>query len=125
MQKLLAYLQEGFYIGANTSEVQVEFLAYNAEDKFYSLVRVFFTFENSGVLAVEHKVYILQNSAYDLASQSAARIAYEVIFVLLYLWQIALEIWEMKNLGHKWPQYFLDYSNVLDLASLGALDAEA
>jgi len=121
VNKLLTYLQEGFYIDKNTSEVQVEFVAYNAEGKFYSLVKVGFEFDNSGVLAVDSKVKILQNSAYDFDSLSVRRFVLEIAFVLLYLFQIALEIHELKKLGHKWPEYFMDFSNILDITSLALI----
>ena len=125
MQKLLTYLQEGFYIGANTSTVQVEFLTYNPEEKFYALVTIDFEFEKSGNLAFESKVKIIQNKAYDFDYESTSRVVAEVIFLLLYLFQIAIEFYELKKFGHNWPQYFLTYSNLLDITSLGAFVADA
>ena len=117
VQKLLAYLEEGFYISTNTSLIEVELLMYNPNVEMYTLVLVKFTFEEAGTLAVEDVVKIFPARRYT--EDGWGRVVMEGIFVILFLFQIVIEIYELRKLGDEWPEYFLDVSNLLDITGLG------
>ena len=120
VSELLTYLEEGFFISSTTSNIEVEFLAYNPEENIYTMVLVTFTFEETGTLSVESIVKQFATSRYDFnVERVRVRLVFEVLFVVLFLYQIYIEINELVVLGHNWPQYFMSGSNLLDIFSIG------
>ena len=120
VSELLTYLEEGFFISSSTSKIDVEFLAYNPEVNIFTMVLVKFEFESTGTLSVSPTVKQFAASRYDMNREEVrVRVAFEVLFVLLFLYQIFLEIDELVELKHNWPQYFQSGSNLLDIFSIG------
>lgn len=120
VSEMLTYLEEGFFISSTTSNIEVEFLAYNPEENIYTMVLVTFTFEETGTLSVEPIVKQFATSRYNFnVERVRVRLVFEVLFVVLFLYQIYIEINELVVLGHNWPQYFMSGSNLLDIFSIG------
>eukprot|EP00937_MAST-01D_sp_MAST-1D-sp2_P003230 g3230.t1 len=95
-QLLLRYLKDGFYIDAQTRELDVKMILYNAFHRFFCVAEVTFVFEKGGVIRLVHSVRALRTELYATSADNF-RLALEGLWALLVLWNIGMELGELYH----------------------------
>eukprot|EP00937_MAST-01D_sp_MAST-1D-sp2_P002244 g2244.t1 len=119
-QMLLQYLKDGFYVDAQTRELDVKMILYNTFHRFFCVAEVTFVFEEGGMIRLVHSIRALRTELYSTPVDEF-RMSLELVWALLVLWNIVVELGELYRSVRKhetvWAgflAYALDLWNAVD-----------
>ena len=117
-------MEEGFFLDRNTQEVQVTALTFNGNAQQFLLTDVTFTFDPSGIISVDTSIKMFRRWPYETAVDYF-RLALEIVFCLLLLYQIGGEVRELaqavketKSCWKGFCLYWSDFNNIVDWVSM-------
>jgi hypothetical protein len=89
--QLLKYMEDGFYIDAHTSSVEVAMLLYNQHLDLFVFVRVDFGFDTGGAVLLDRRVWSVDTDVYHSA-KDYGRLFLEVLFLLMLFGYVLREL---------------------------------
>lgn len=121
----LQYLIDGFFLDNATKELTVDLVTYNGIAHYFTLFKVLLTFQIGGKVALSYDVQSVTAEPYR-RDVDKFRMALEIIFALLVIWNLIEEIKEMinsKRIHGTYISHFQRLWNILDFISLSIMVA--
>ena len=126
--RVLAYLEEGFFLDKYTKTLTVELMTYNGQRRYLCALAVTFAFTPGGNIEIDYSANTVnaQPYYYDAHDASAERVYYlrvsmEALFVLLVLLMLFMEVVDLFRCVAATGSvhgYFASVWNYVDLASI-------
>lgn len=126
--KIMAYLEEGFFLDFFTDTLKVELVTYNGENRYFCSLVVTFEFSEGGNILIDYSTEAANAQPYwfDTDNENAerafnTRIAAEAVFVLLVLMTFVVEVVELVQCilaTGSVHGYFRSVWNYIDLLSI-------
>ena len=126
--KLMAYLEDGFYIDKYTQSIKLQMLTYNGELRYLCSLVIDLDFSQGGNILVKYSTdptaanpyYFDQNKKSEISAHVFRRI-FEVIFIIWCSYAMLVEIIELvkawRKHGHP-GEYFSSIWNYIELLSI-------
>mmetsp|Transcript_10574 Transcript_10574/g.42685 ORF Transcript_10574/g.42685 Transcript_10574/m.42685 type:complete len:2274 (-) Transcript_10574:246-7067(-) len=126
--KVVSYLEDGFYLDKYTKELTAELLTYNSMGRYFAYTKITFKFSEGGNIIVRYSIDLAKPQPYWYAPGDAqgeqehyGRIIAESVFCLLVLATAWGELMEVVSIVWKTgsaKQYFSSAWNYIDLVSI-------
>ena len=126
--KVVSYLEDGFYLDKYTKELMAELLTYNSMGRYFTYTKITFKFSEGGNIIVRYSVDLAKPQPYWYEPGDAkgeqehyGRIIAEAVFCLLVLATAWGEIMELVSIVWKTgtaKDYFSSAWNYIDLVSI-------
>jgi hypothetical protein len=113
-KRLLQYMIDGFYIDQAASELTVKCIAYNGENKVFTMAMFTFTFSPNGPLKIDPFFTTFALPDYS-GTTGGFRMLCECGIVILVILNLLGELEEMKQVG--FHHYITNFWNAFDLAN--------
>ena len=127
--RVVGYLEDGFYLDKYTKELTAELLTYNSMGRYFTYTKITFKFSEGGNIIVRYSIDLAKPQPYWYADGDAqseqehyGRIIAESMFCLLVLATAWGELMELVSVMWKTGsarQYFASSWNYIDLVSIG------
>lgn len=128
-EKLMTYLEDGFFIDQYTKSLRVEMLTYNGELRFFCNLVIDFDFSQGGNIVIEYSADTAATQPYYYDASDASkeqiyhlRIFFEAMFCLFVFYSLSIELFEMGRCLYKYgnlKEYFSSVWNYIELVSIG------
>jgi|AntAceMinimDraft_5_1070358.scaffolds.fasta_scaffold20682_2 hypothetical protein len=129
--RVMAYLEEGFFLDQYTKTLSVELLTYNGQHRYLCALVVTFTFTEGGQIEIDYSTNTadVQPYFYDRNDKGAERmfnlrVGMEAFFVLLVFLMLLVEVMELVQCvvaTGSVTGYFASLWNYIDLTSIALL----
>jgi len=125
--RVVGYLEDGFYLDKYTKELTAELLTYNSMGRYFTYTKITFKFSEGGNIIVRYSIDLAKPQPYwygDAKGEQEhyGRIIAESMFCLLVLATAWGEFMELVSVMWKTgsaKQYFASSWNYIDLVSIG------
>jgi hypothetical protein len=125
--RVVGYLEDGFYLDKYTKELTAELLTYNSMGRYFTYTKITFKFSEGGNIIVRYSIDLAKPQPYwygDAQGEQEhyGRIIAESMFCLLVLATAWGEFMELVSIMWKTgsaKQYFASAWNFIDLVSIG------